>query len=100
MRPEVMFHIRQQAWGFIAGRLDHLAVETRKGRLHAGLPGVVIPRLGRLLQHNVVAHRLDPHQTQTARKGFILRHRDLFGGISCARRALSSWRYATMASST
>ena len=30
MRPEVMFHIRQQARRFIAGRLDDLTVETRK----------------------------------------------------------------------
>src|SRR5262249_12162849 len=29
MRPEVLFHIRQQAWGLIAGRLDHLTVESR-----------------------------------------------------------------------
>ena len=78
MRPEVMFHIRQQARGFITGRLDHLAVESRQGLLHQRLPGVVIPCLGRLLQHNVVAHGLDPHQTEPTRKGFILRHRDVF----------------------
>ena len=35
---------------------------------------------GRLFQQNRVAHRLDPHQAQTARKGFILCHRDGFGG--------------------
>ena len=80
MRPEVMFHIRQQAWGFIAGRLDHLTVETRQGLLHQRMPGVLIACLGRLLQHNVVAHGLDPHQAQTARKRFILRQRDVFGG--------------------
>ena len=49
MRPEVMFNIRQQARGLIAGRLDHLTVEPRKGLLHERLPGVVIPCLGRLL---------------------------------------------------
>jgi hypothetical protein len=33
-----------------------------------------------LFQENIVTPRLDPHQTQTARKGFILRHRDVLGG--------------------
>ena len=72
MRPQGLFHLRQQAWGLIAGRLDHLTVESRQGRLHARLPGVVIPRLGRLLYNNVVAHRLDPHQTEPTRQGLSL----------------------------
>jgi hypothetical protein len=33
--------------------------------------------LGRLLQENIGAHGLDPDQTQTTRKGFILCQRDL-----------------------
>ena len=79
MRPKVVFHIRQQARGFITGRLDHLTVETRQGWLHQRMPGVLIACLCRLLQHNVVAHGVHPHQAQTARKRFILRHRDVFG---------------------
>jgi hypothetical protein len=78
MRPEVLCHRRQQAWGLSAGRWDHLTVESRQGRLHARLPGVVIPRLGRLLEDNVVAHRLEPPQTEPTRPGFSLRHRDVF----------------------
>ncbi len=42
MRPEVMFNICEQAWGFITGRLDHLTVETRKGLRHALPPGILI----------------------------------------------------------
>ena len=80
MRPKVMFNIRQQARGFIAGRLDDLTVETRQGLLHQRMPGVLIACLGRLLQNNVVAHGLHPHQAKPACKRFILRQRDVFGG--------------------
>jgi len=79
MGAKVMLNIRQKPRGLITGRLNHLTMETRKGLLHKPLPGVLIACLGRLFQENVVAHRLDPHQTQTARKGFILRYRDVFG---------------------
>jgi hypothetical protein len=51
------------------------------------LPGVVIACLGGLLQHNVIAHRLHTYQAQTARKSFILRQRDVFGGMACASPA-------------
>jgi hypothetical protein len=51
MGLQVLFHIREQAWSLIARRLHHLTVEPRKGRLHKRLPGVVIPRLRRLLYH-------------------------------------------------
>jgi hypothetical protein len=80
MGPKVLGNIRQSARGFIAGGLHDLTVETREGLLHEFLPGVLIACLGRLLQENVVAHRLDPHQAQTARKRFILRQRHRFGG--------------------
>jgi hypothetical protein len=80
MRPKVMGHVCQKPRGLIAGRLDHWTVETRQGLLHQRLPGVLISRLGRLLQHHGVAHRLDANRTETTRTGFILRHRDLFGG--------------------
>ena len=80
MRPKVMGHVCQKPRGLIAGRLDNWTVETRQGLLHQRLPGVLISRLGRLLQHHGVAHRLDANRTETTRTGFILRHRDLFGG--------------------
>ena len=59
------------------------------------MPGVLIACLGRLLQDNVVAHGLDPHQAQTAGKRFILRHRDVFGGhlVSQARALLLAVRH-------
>src|SRR2546423_9385266 len=79
MGTKMMGNIRQKPRRLIAGRLNDLTVETRKGLVHERLPGVVVPRLGRLLQHNVVAHRLDPNQTETTRKGFVLRHADVFG---------------------
>jgi len=60
--------------------LHDLTVEARQGLLHQGIPGVLIVCLGCLLQENVVTHRRDPHQTQTARKRFILRQRDHFVG--------------------
>ena len=79
MRPQVMFNVRQQSRGLIACRLDHLTVEPHQGLRHQLLPGVLIACLGRLLQENVVAHGVYAHQAQTACKGFILRHRDVFG---------------------
>src|SRR5262249_50053936 len=50
-----------------------------KGLLHMLLPGVLIAGLCWLLQKARVAYRLDPHQTQTARTRFLLRHRHRFG---------------------
>src|SRR5215831_20672822 len=79
MRPEVLGYIRQQAWRLIAGRLDHLAVETCKCWLHTRLPGVVIPCLRCLLQQDIVAYWLYAYQAQTARKRFILRQRNVSG---------------------
>ena len=84
MRPEVMFHIRQQARRFIAGRLDHLTVETRKRLLHQRMPRVLIAAVGRLLQDNVVALGFHRHQAQPAGKRFILANGDVFGGHVCA----------------
>src|SRR5262252_234156 len=82
MRTEVLFHVRQQSWGLIARYWHYSTVEPRKGLLHACLPGVMLARLGRLFQYNIVTHRLHTHQAQTARKGFILHKRDVFGGHS------------------
>ena len=53
MRPQVVFNIGQKPWGFITGRLYHPTIETRQGRLHQGLPGVVITRLGRVFQQDI-----------------------------------------------
>src|SRR5262249_25954778 len=50
MRPEVLYHIRQQARRLIAGRLYSLTVETCQGRRHPRLSGIVIPCLSCLLQ--------------------------------------------------
>ena len=102
MRSKVMFNIRQQSRGFITGRLDHRAVETRKGLFHQGIPGVLIPCLGRLLQDLGVAPSLDPNHTQTTRKGFILRHRDVFGWhlASQARTLLVAVRHDRLFNTT
>src|SRR6266571_3072303 len=54
MRPQVMLNIRQQSRGLITGRLNDRAVETRKGRLHERVPGVLIARRCQLFQENVV----------------------------------------------
>src|SRR4029453_12474888 len=59
MRPKVLFHIGEKARRLITGRLDDLTVEARQGLLHQALPGVVIASLARLLQENIVTHRLD-----------------------------------------
>jgi hypothetical protein len=61
-RPEVMCNIRQQSWGLVAGRLHDPTVEPRQSLFHECLPGVLSACLRRLLQHNRVAHRRDPHQ--------------------------------------
>ena len=82
MRPEVVGHIREQARCFITGRLNHLAVEPRQGWRHQLMPRVLIPCGCRVLQHNVVALGVHPHQAQTARKRFIERHRHLFAAAS------------------
>jgi hypothetical protein len=78
MRPQVVFDRRQQARCFITGRLYARAVDAHKGLLHQHLPGIVIPRLGGLLEQDRVAHGFDPNQTEPTRKGFILRQRDIF----------------------
>jgi len=44
MRPQVMFHRRQQSWCLIARRLHHPTVETRKGLLHVRMPRVLVSR--------------------------------------------------------
>ncbi len=72
MRPQVMFNIGQKPRSLIACRLDDPTVKTRKGMLHEGMPGVLIACESRLLQDNVVAHGVHPHQRQTACKRFIL----------------------------
>jgi hypothetical protein len=79
MRPKAMGNIRQKSRRLITRRLHDLTVEPRKSLLHQRIPRVVIARLRRLLQQNIVAHRLYTHQRQTTGKGFILRQRDVFG---------------------
>ena len=90
-----MVPIRQKPRGLLPGRWYPLTVETRQGLRHQPLPGVVLACLGRLFQENLGAPSLDPHHTQTARKGFILRHRDGFGGhlTSQARTLLVTVRH-------
>src|SRR2546422_2102645 len=71
MRPKVVFNIGQKPWSLITGRLNDRAVETRKGRRHERVPGVVITRRCQLFQENGVAHGFYAHQAQTAWKRFI-----------------------------
>jgi hypothetical protein len=61
MRSEVLCSIRQQSGGCIARGLHHPTVKPLKDLYHERLPGVVVARLGRLLQHHGVAHRLYPY---------------------------------------
>src|SRR4029450_12243369 len=77
MRPAVMFHIRQQSWGLVAGRLNDPTVEPRQSLFHEFLPGVRTAGPPPLLQQNIVAPGLEPHQAYPPRKGFILRQRDV-----------------------
>jgi hypothetical protein len=80
VRAEVMFHVGQQARCFIAGRLDHLTVQTRQRLFHERMPRVLIAALSRLLQDDVVALGFHRHQTKPACKRFILGQGDGFGG--------------------
>jgi hypothetical protein len=78
MRPQVRFHRGQQARGFITGRLAHPAVEVRQLLLHVRMPWVLSARQGCVCQHNGVAHRRDPDQTEPTRTGFLRRHSEGF----------------------
>jgi hypothetical protein len=55
-----------------------------------------------LLQQHIVAPSLDPNHTQTARTGFILRHRDVFGWhlASQARTLLVAVRHDSLFNAT
>ena len=76
--------------------LNDRAVEARKGLLHQRLPRVLSPRLGRLCQHHRVAYQLDPNQTELTVKVASCVSVRALGGILCAKRSLSSQRYATV----
>jgi hypothetical protein len=53
-------------------------LQTRsQGGLHQGAPSVLIPCLGRLLQQDIVADRLNGYQAKATGKGFILCRRDI-----------------------
>ena len=66
-----MGNIHQQAWRFIAGRLDDLTGQIRKRLLHERLPRVLIAGVGLLLQDDVVALGFYGDQAQSAGKRFI-----------------------------
>ena len=86
VRAEVMFNIREEPWRFVTRRLDHFTFEQRQGVRHQLVPGVLITRLGRVLQQDIVTHGFDSDQAQTACKGSSCVAVISFGGISCARR--------------
>src|SRR5712692_5437961 len=100
MCPQVMFNIGQQTWRFIAGGLNHATVEPRQSLLHERLPGVLVAALGRLLQENVVALGVHRHQAKPPVNVSSCATVMSVAGMSRANRALSSRRYATIASST
>jgi hypothetical protein len=79
MRPQVVFDRGEKPWGFITCCWHHPTGEPRQGLFHQCMPGVVSPCRCRLLQHHGMAHGFHPHQAQTARTGFILRQREVFG---------------------
>jgi hypothetical protein len=61
-----------------------------KWGLHQRIPRILIARLRRLLQQNIVADRHYTYQRQTIGKGFILRQRDVFMLQLAARSAALS----------
>ncbi len=75
-----MFHIGQQPGRFIAGRLDHPAVELCQGRFHPRIPAGLITGLSQLFQKNEIALRVHRDEAQAAGKRFILGHREVFLG--------------------
>ena len=79
MCPQVMFTIREEARGFITGRLHDLAMQAGQGLFHQGMPGVVIACQCRLLSHNGVAHRFYPYEGEPSGKRCIVRHGAVVG---------------------
>ena len=80
MGLQIMLDIGQQPRGFIAGRLDHPAVERRQGGFHECIPRYLIASLSSLFQHNEVAFWLHGDEAKAASKRFVLGHGDLFFG--------------------
>jgi hypothetical protein len=62
-RPQGVCHVGEKPWSLIACRLNDPTVETRKGLLHEGMPGILIACSSRLLHDNVVAHGVHPPET-------------------------------------
>lgn len=75
MHPQMVFDLRQKPRRFVTRRLDHVALELRQSACPQLAPGVLLAGRCRMLQEDIVAHRLDGHQAQTAGEGFILRDR-------------------------
>lgn len=92
MRPEVMGDRGQQAWRLVARRLDDVALERSQGGLQQGAPRVLIRCLGRLLQPDRVADRLNRYEAKATGKGFILGGRDILRHHSLRQALVSSWR--------
>ena len=80
VRFEIMCHIGQQPRRFIAGRLDHPAIELCQGRRHEVVPSGLITGLSQLFQNNEIALRVHRDEAKAAGKRFILSHREVFVG--------------------
>ncbi len=80
VRFEIVFDIGQQPRGFIAGRLDHPAVELGEGGFHVRVPAGLIAALSQLLQHDEVAVGVYRDEAKAASKGFVLGHGEVFLG--------------------
>ena len=75
-----MFHIGQQPGRFIAGRLDHPAIELCPGRRHEVVPRGLITGLSELFHNNEVALGVHRYEAQAAGTRFVLGHREVFVG--------------------
>src|SRR5439155_632246 len=77
-----MFHIGQQPGRFIAGRLDHPAIELCPGRRHEVVPRGLITGLSELFHNNEVALGVHRYDAQAAGTRFVLGHREFLGGLT------------------
>jgi len=75
VRLQIMFNIGNSPGRFIAGPMNHLAVELRQGRCHILIPAGLIAGLSQLFQNNEVAPG-PSSPGKGRRKRFVLSDRD------------------------
>ena len=77
MRLQIVFDIGQQARCFIAGRLDHPAVERGQGGCNELIPCCLTAGLSGLFQNNEIALRVHRDEAKAAGKRVVLGHREV-----------------------